>query len=208
MSAAPAPKVGIIDYGSGNLRSVANALNRCGCQPEVFQEAAKAGQFDALVLPGVGSFGDCMTNLQNSRLDSLVKDWISSDKPFLGICVGYQLLFERSAESEGPAGLGVFEGAVVRFPSHVGKIPQMGWNTIETTPGDLLYQGVAHPAHVYFVHSYYPEPKDTKLVNAWCDYGLRFAAGIHYGRLFATQFHPEKSQATGLKILGNFINTI
>lgn len=164
---------------------------------------------DAVVLPGVGAFGDCARNLRERGLETALKEWLSAGRPYLGICLGYQLLFESSEESPGACGLGVFPGRVVRFPAAAGKIPHMGWNAVRPCgAGGRLFEGCPQPAYVYFVHSYFPVPEEASLVGCRCTYGVEFAAGITKGRITATQFHPEKSQGTGLRILRNFLADI
>ncbi len=163
---------------------------------------------DALIVPGQGSFGDCARNLRATGLWEPIRVWIAADRPFLGICVGYQLLFESSEESPEEPGLGVFAGTVRRFPRNDLKIPHMGWNRLTCQPADRLYRDLTDPIEVYFVHSFYPDPVDRSIVSATCDYGLTFAASVSRGNLSATQFHPEKSQRTGLAILTNFIDSI
>lgn len=162
---------------------------------------------DALVVPGVGSFGDCAANLRAAGLWEPVRAWAAAGRPYLGICLGYQLLFESSEESPGVPGLGVLAGRVVRFPAGPLKVPHMGWNPLRDLRGPL-YEGLPDGTPMYFVHSFYPAPADAGLVSAWCDYGGRFAASVSTGALHATQFHPEKSQAAGLAVLRNFQKTI
>jgi len=203
------PRVAVLDYRRGNLRSVENAILQVGGDPVRVVSGGENGCFDAAVLPGVGAFGDCVANLREHGLDRWVLDWISQDKPFLGICVGYQLLFEGSEESPGMSGLGVFSGSVRKFPVSVGKIPHMGWNTLGLTEnGSLFGAGLSSQPYVYFVHSYYPEPAEDSHVAAWCEYGgIRFAAASCRRNIWATQFHPEKSQKVGLALLRNFLES-
>jgi imidazole glycerol-phosphate synthase subunit HisH len=207
-----APLIGIVDYGRGNLRSVQKALETAGARtcwlpnPEAFASTRP----EALVLPGVGSFGDCANSLEARGLFRPLRDWLEGGRPFLGICLGYQILFESSEESPGVAGLGFWKGVVRRFPSSVGKIPHMGWNELKPAAYSPLltdWSAIASPS-VYFVHSFYPEPEDRTLVTAWCDYGGDFAAAAGWGAVQAFQFHPEKSQATGLHLLRNFVATL
>lgn len=199
--------IALIDYGSGNLRSVEKALRKVGADVQLVRGADGLTRFDAMVLPGVGAFDDCITALQRQELYAPIRAFIASGKPFLGICVGYQALFNKSEEFNSRAdGLGVFEGTVVRFGKHPGlKIPQIGWNQLQITrPNCPLYEGVNDGAYVYFVHSYYPRPKDDSIVVTQTHYGDVFASSIWKGNVFATQFHPEKSQEVGLRILKNF----
>jgi len=201
------PTLALVDYGSGNLRSVAKALEACGASVRLATSDADLSHADAVVVPGVGSFGDCARNLSESGLRQPILEWLQNDKPYLGICLGYQLLFQSSEESPGAEGLGFFEGRVIRFPESPLKIPHMGWNTLERTSGPL-YASAAPSAAYYFVHSYYPAPEDASLVSAWCDYGGVFAASISRGRVHATQFHPEKSQKAGLELLSGFLRAL
>ncbi|MFC7337173.1 imidazole glycerol phosphate synthase subunit HisH [Haloferula chungangensis] len=200
-------KVGIIDYGAGNLRSVANAVQSLGIEPRVFSTPDGFDGLTHVILPGVGAFGDSMEELTRRGLDEPIRKWISEDKPFFGICVGYQLLFESGEESPGIAGLGVFKGNVCRFPEDGRKIPHMGWNAaVATNESDSEWDGLGASPFFYFVHSYYPEPQDQSLVAMRTDYeGLSFASAIRRGKLLATQFHPEKSQKAGLRLLENFL---
>ncbi len=199
------PTLALVDYGSGNLRSVAKAFEACGAVVRLATSDADLADADAVVVPGVGSFGDCARNLSESGLKEPILEWLKSDKPYLGICLGYQLLFQSSEESPGAEGLGFFKGQVVRFPHSQLKVPHMGWNTLERTRGPLY----ADPSSsYYFVHSYYPAPEDSDLVSAWCDYGGGFAASISCGKTHATQFHPEKSQKAGLELLRGFLRAL
>lgn len=204
------PTIGLIDYGSGNLRSVGKALEHIGAQVKAVDTGANANGFDAMVLPGVGAFGDCVRQLKERALWEPCGAWVTSGKPFLGICLGYQVLFESSEECPGIEGLGIFKGPVTKFDETQGiKVPHMGWNSLEIPEnGKALSCGLEANPFVYFVHSFRPEPADVSLVAAWCDYGGKFAAAIACGSVFATQFHPEKSQATGLTILTNFMQSI
>ncbi len=203
---AASPRVAVIDYGSGNLRSVEKALQQAGADimrcgsPEGLEECA------AIVLPGVGSFGDCARSLHERGLTEPLRAWLAADRPYLGICLGYQILFEGSEESPGVEGLGHWRGPVVRFPAQPGlKVPHMGWNSLERGVPEALFDGLVEPVHVYFVHSYFPAPVDDSIVTARCSHGVRFAAAAGRGRVRGVQFHPEKSQATGLRMLENFV---
>jgi imidazole glycerol phosphate synthase glutamine amidotransferase subunit len=200
-------KLGVIDYGSGNLRSVCKALEAAGSCPSLVTEPSGLIGLDAIVVPGVGAFAHCAENLRATGLWNPVRDWALSGRPYLGICLGYQLLFESSEESPGVEGLGVLKGRVMRFPGLGLKVPHMGWNTLSKTAGPL-YKGLSGEVSMYFVHSYYPVPADSSLVSAWTDYGLSFAAGVSSGALHAVQFHPEKSQSAGLALLRNFLSTL
>lgn len=202
-----ARSVGVVDYGSGNLRSVSKALEAAGARTRLISNPVELEGVDAVVVPGVGAFGDCASNLRATGLWEPLKEWIGAGRPYLGICLGYQLLFESSEESPGVAGLGMVPGRVVRFSGGGLKVPHMGWNMLTGLRGPL-YQGLPGEIPVYFVHSSYPVPEEASLVSATCEYGTRFAAGISRGALHATQFHPEKSQAAGLAILRNFLATL
>ncbi len=203
------PVIALINYDSGNLRSVSQSLVAAGAEVRLVGAPDAIQGADAVVLPGVGSFGDAAASLKSRGLWDPVRDWVAADRPFLGICLGYQLLFESGEESPGVEGFGIFPGKVVRFENTGLKIPHMGWNTISpVNPGGDLWRGLPPDPHVFFVHSYYPAPDDDSLVSSYCDYGVRFAASIRRGRVRATQFHPEKSQETGLAILRNFISSL
>ena len=200
--------IAVIDTGICNLRSVTKALEAVGAVPVVVRTPSEldASGAEGLVLPGVGSLRDCVFSLRSSGLDAAVKQWIKLDRPFLGVCLGMQALFEQSEEG-GVKGLGVFAGRVVRFnlPAPL-KIPHMGWNTVRFLQEDSpLREGLDDEGEsFYFVHSYHCVPQDRSLVLAECDYGSPFVAAIGRGRVFATQFHPEKSQLKGLKVYRNF----
>jgi len=209
------PTLAVIDYGMGNLRSVAKALEAVGANVRVVTRPEEVGtasdaavpEVAGLVLPGVGALADCISALRASGFDQKIREWIAADRPFLGICLGMQALFESS--EEGPAeGLGIFPGTVRRFrlpPEY--KVPHMGWNTVRFTQLDspLLAGLEAEGEAFYFVHSYYCAPRDQDLVLAECDYGGAFTAAIAHGRCYATQFHPEKSQSRGLQLYRNFV---
>jgi glutamine amidotransferase len=199
--------IALLDYGSGNLRSVEKALRKVGADVNVIDRPEGMKHARAAVLPGVGAFDDCITAMQRQELLDAVKHFIASGRPFLGICVGYQALFERSEEFNScAAGLGLFKGSVVRFAEKPGlKIPQIGWNQIEIVPSTCpLFKGLSSGSYVYFVHSFFPRPEDRSMVAAWTTYGETFASAIWRDNVFATQFHPEKSQKVGLQLLQNF----
>ena len=199
----------LLDYGSGNLRSVQKALTKVGADVRVTKSPAGLDGARGLVLPGVGAFDDCVNAMAKQELLGAAREWIRSGKPFLGICVGYQALFESSAEFNScAAGLGVFQGKVVRFNQRDGlKVPQIGWNQLDIARPDCpLYRGIDNGSYVYFVHSFYPQPVDESIVATRTTYGGTFASSVWKDNVFATQFHPEKSQAVGLKLLENFMN--
>ena len=200
-------RIALINYGMGNLRSVSQALQAVGADVHVCASPADVGEADGLVLPGVGALADCVGALRASGFDGFVRDWIAADRPFLGVCLGLQALFEHSEEGD-VAGLGIFPGRVVRFrrPADF-KVPHMGWNTVAfSDPTSPLIAGLrAEGESFYFVHSYHVVPEDPALTFGTCDYGGTFTAAIARGRCFATQFHPEKSQGTGLALYRNFV---
>ena len=210
MSQGSFPEIGLVDYGSGNLRSVKRAIEHSGGDCKLVHSRDDAGTCGALVVPGVGSFGDCARQLQEAGLWDFIGEWIRDDRPYLGICLGYQLLFESSEESPGVAGLGILEGKVVHFTRGGGlKIPHMGWNQLQIRmPDDRLMRGLGKSSDFYFVHSYYPVTADASIVTATCNYGVEFAASVTRRNLSAVQFHPEKSQELGLAMLRNFIGSI
>lgn len=201
------PEIAVIDTGICNLRSVTKALEAVGAAPLVVRKPSEIPpSAQALVLPGVGALRDCVGSLRASGLGETVREWIAEDRPFLGVCLGMQALFEHSEEGD-VTGLGIYPGKVVKFrrPAEF-KIPHMGWNTLSfRVSGSPLAAGLTDDAAFYFVHSYYCEPTDPGLVLADCDYGGPFTAAIARGRAFATQFHPEKSQAKGLQVYRNFV---
>lgn len=204
-----APLLGLIDYGSGNLRSVSKALLKIGARVELLDSPERLDEMDAVVLPGVGAFGDCARQLHERGLWDPIANWLEAERPFLGICLGYQLLFESSEETPGVAGFGRFAGAVRRFQSDTLKVPQIGWNALQfTQPGARLWQGLEDGSHVYFVHSYYPRPIDEAVVSARTEYGELFAAAVEQDKTMGVQFHPEKSQETGLLMLSNFVSSV
>lgn len=201
--------IALIDYGSGNLRSVEKALAKVGGDVRIVSAPADVLAADAVILPGVGAFGDCVSNLAKLRLVDAIRDFIASKRPFLGICVGLQMLFESGDESHSIPGLCVLPGTVPRFPNGELKVPHMGWNQLRIKRPDCpLLRGVPDGSHVYFVHSYYGQPRDNSVVAASTEYGVEFAAAIWRDNIFATQFHPEKSQAVGLQMLSNFVKLL
>ena len=201
--------VAIVDYGMGNLRSVQKAFERLGHAAEVTRDADRIGEAPAVVLPGVGAFGACMTNLTTLGLVEPVRHAIARGRPFLGICLGMQLLFDESEEFGPVGGLGVLRGRVVRFPpSPELKVPHMGWNAVRIARRAPALGGIEDGDYVYFVHSYYPVPADPAVVATTTGYGVEFASSVARDNLFACQFHPEKSQRVGLRILENFVGVV
>ncbi|MHA3775526.1 imidazole glycerol phosphate synthase subunit HisH [Verrucomicrobiota bacterium sgz303538] len=200
--------IALIDYGSGNIRSVYNALRHEGADIQLVSAPGELAKAHAVVLPGVGAFGDCVKGLQVRGLWEPMQDWMNSGKPFLGICVGYQLLFEESEESPGVQGFGFFKGKVKKFSTPGLKVPQIGWNQLQfTQPEHVLWRGLPTNAHVYFVHSYFPQPEDATVITSRSTYGETFAASAARDNVAAVQFHPEKSQDVGLGILRNFVQS-
>lgn len=200
--------IALLDYGSGNLRSVHKALVKVGADVRVVTRPGDLVDAQAAVLPGVGAFDDCLQALQKQELVEATLRFIQSGRFFLGICVGYQALFERSEEfNSGMPGLGLFKGTVVRFSEKSGlKIPQIGWNRLEEVRTDCpLFRGISEGSYVYFVHSFFPKPSDASIIATRTTYGETFASSIWSGNVFATQFHPEKSQLVGLRLLSNFV---
>jgi glutamine amidotransferase len=200
--------IALLDYGSGNLRSVHKALLKVGADVRIVKSPGEIGDAQAMVLPGVGAFDDCINALRKQELLEAARNFIKSGKPFLGICVGYQALFEKSEEFNScAAGLGIFKGSVIRFSEKNGlKIPQIGWNQIQITKPDCpLFRGVADGSYVYFVHSFYPQPLDQTITATRTEYSDTFASSVWRDNVFATQFHPEKSQRVGLQLLKNFV---
>jgi glutamine amidotransferase len=201
--------IALLDYGSGNLRSVHKALLKVGADVRIAQHPEEMRDAAAAVLPGVGAFDDCIHAMEKQALLEASRQFIKSGRPFLGICVGYQALFEKSAEFNScAAGLGIFQGNVVRFSNGNGlKVPQIGWNQLEIVQAKCpLFQGVENGSYVYFVHSFFPNPSDSSIVATETNYGETFASSIWQDNIFATQFHPEKSQKVGLQLIKNFVD--
>ena len=198
--------VAIIDYDAGNIKSVQKALAKLGQEAQITSEAEKILAADRIILPGVGAFGDAMQNLRARGLDGVIHRAVDAGIPFLGICLGQQLLFERSDEAPGVEGLGILEGEILRIPAAKGlKIPHMGWNSLHLSHGGRLFRGVEEQSYVYFVHSYYLKARDGDIVKASTEYGVEIHASVEKDNVFACQFHPEKSGGAGLRILGNFL---
>lgn len=194
----------IINYGTGNLKSIKNGFSKIGENAVISDDIYEMEKADALILPGVGAFGSAMEHLKNYK--DLIHDHINSGKPFLGVCLGQQILFSESEESEGVKGLDVLKGEVLRLPEGL-KIPHMGWNNLEIKNKCSLLEGIDND-YMYFVHSYYVKPEDENIIAATTNYGIDVPAAICKDNVFATQFHPEKSGEIGLNILKNFINNI
>ena len=198
--------VAIIDYGAGNIKSVENAVKFLGHDAVLTRDSEVILSADHVILPGVGAFGDAMGKLKEYGLTNVIYDVVDKKIPFLGICLGLQLMFESSDESKGVAGLGLLKGKILRIPEKEGlKIPHMGWNNIKVREDSRLFQGLPENPYVYFVHSYYLKAEDESVVAAMTDYSVNIHAAVEKDNLFACQFHPEKSSDTGLKILKNFI---
>jgi glutamine amidotransferase len=213
-------RIGIIDYGMGNLGSVSNACKFLGLDAEIISAPGQMDSCRAVILPGVGAFGDCMAHLTEHGFVSPIQKWIASGKPFMGICLGLQALFQTSEETPGVEGLGIFKGSVKRFSfnaaaasgrcaeagglSHL-KIPQIGWNAVNQKKPDCpMFAGVDDGAYFYFVHSFYVAPEDQGIVAGETGYGIKYCSAVWKDNVFAVQFHPEKSQAAGLQMLKNF----
>ena len=195
--------IAVLDYGIGNLRSAEKALQHLGVDAALTTDPAVARRAAGVVLPGVGAFGRCMEQLRESGLESVVHEAVEAGKPFLGICIGMQMLFDASEEAPGCPGLGIIPGEVRRLVTSE-RLPHMGWNTLTVRPGSALLDGIPEGAWLYFVHSYAPVPDDESVVAATTDYGGAVVAAVERGALWATQFHPEKSAANGLRLLTNF----
>ncbi|MDF2800261.1 MAG: Imidazole glycerol phosphate synthase subunit HisH [Anaerocolumna sp.] len=197
--------IAIIDYDAGNLKSVEKALHILGHETIISRDRDEILNADKVILPGVGAFGQAMANLERYQLDRVVAEVVGLNKPFLGICLGLQLLFEQSDEAPGVKGLGVLKGKILKIPDCEGiKIPHMGWNSLTIKKDARIFRGIENNSYVYFVHSFYLKADNETEVAATTEYSTRIHASVESGNLFACQFHPEKSGATGLKILENF----
>lgn len=198
--------IAIIDYDAGNIKSVEKALQKLGADVVITKEAEVILNADKVILPGVGAFGDAMTNLMKYGLDEVIRQVVAKGTPFLGICLGLQLLFERSDETPGVKGLGVLKGEILRIPEKEElKIPHMGWNSLHFQNDGRLFRGLEEQSYVYFVHSYYLKAIEEEIVKATTNYSVNIHASVENGNVFACQFHPEKSSDVGLKILKNFV---
>ena len=200
--------IALVDYDAGNVKSVEKAIEKLGGEFILTSDPETVRNADAVILPGVGNFGDCMDKLISRGLDKAIRSFASSGKPFLGICVGLQLLFDESEESPGVPGLGILKGKIRRFPvSDELKVPQIGWNNIISCKG-RLFDGINEGTYFYFVHSYYLEAANPSIVTSRAEYGVTFDSSVESGNVFATQFHPEKSSDAGLKVLKNFLDLV
>lgn len=197
--------IAVIDYGAGNLQSVLKALRFIGCEAGIAADRGTLLKAEGAILPGVGSFADAMACMRQSGLEPAVLAYVQSGKPLLGICLGLQLLFEESQESLGAKGLGLLKGSIARIPAGKGlKVPHMGWNSLSILRDEGLFRGLKAEPYVYFVHSYYLQAENREIVTSQTEYGVTIDASIQYQNVYATQFHPEKSGAVGLKMLRNF----
>lgn len=198
--------IAIIDYDAGNIKSVEKALQKLGAEVVITKNAEVILQAEKVILPGVGAFGDAMANLKKFGLDKVIYQVVEKGTPFLGICLGLQLLFERSDETPGVEGLGILKGEILRIPDKEDlKIPHMGWNSLHLQNQGRLFQGLPEQSYVYFVHSYYLKAEEEEIVKATTDYSVNIHASVEKNNVFACQFHPEKSSDVGLKILKNFV---
>ena len=198
--------ISILDYDAGNIKSVEKALEFLGEKAVITRDRDVIMSSDKVILPGVGAFGDAMNKIREYNLDKVIYDYVDSGKPFLGICLGLQLLYKTSEESPDAVGLGILDGEILRIPDAPGlKIPQIGWNSLSITPGAKLFKGVPDNSYVYFVHSYYLKSKNIEDVAASTEYSVNIHASVEKDNVFACQFHPEKSSSVGLQILKNFI---
>lgn len=199
--------IAIIDYDAGNIMSVQNALKKLGAQMILTRDEKTILSADKVILPGVGSFGDCMDNLNKYNLVEVIKDVVAKGTPFLGVCLGLQLMFEESEESPGVKGLGLLKGQIKRIPEgEYKKIPHMGWNSLELKRKGRLFDGIPDNPYVYFVHSYYLDAADKSIVVGTTEYNVSIDATVEKDNIFGCQFHPEKSSDVGLKILKNFVD--
>jgi glutamine amidotransferase len=204
---ARAPRIAVVDYGIGNLRSAHKALVHVGADAQLTSSPREITAADAVVLPGVGAFGACMDALRARNLEPVIREFVATSRPFLGICVGMQMLFDDSDESPGVRGLGIIPGSVRYIPAGV-KLPQMQWNRLRIERDDPLFGAAGDEAWMYFVHSLHAVPRDPSVVVATCEYGTTVNAAFRSGNVWATQFHPEKSSVAGLACLANFARLV
>lgn len=198
--------VAIIDYGAGNLQSVKKALDFLGYESKITSDKDEIAAASHVILPGVGSFADAMESIREKKLEETIKRAADGTKPFLGICLGLQLLFEESEESPGVKGLGIFNGKIVKIPDTSLKVPHIGWNSVSIKQDNGIFSGINEDSYFYFVHSFYLKGADEDIVAATTQYGVEIECAVQKGKVCATQFHPEKSGETGLKLLKNFIS--
>ena len=201
--------IGVIDYGAGNLRSVCNSLKKLSVDCHVVKAPSDLNKIQTMIFPGVGSFGDSSDQLKKQSLFEPIREWIINDRPFLGICIGFQMLFDSSEESPGSEGLGIIPGKVIKFSEQKNlKVPHMGWNEVQIKNlNDPVWQKIDDLTHFYFVHSYFPKPDNPEVSSSTTGYGVDFTSSIRFGNIFGTQFHPEKSQKSGLRLLENFLKS-
>lgn len=201
--------IGVIDYGAGNLRSVCNSLKKLSVDCHVVKAPSDLNKIQTMIFPGVGSFGDSSDQLKKQSLFEPIREWIINDRPFLGICIGFQMLFDSSEESPGSEGLGIIPGKVIKFSEQTSlKVPHMGWNKVQIKNlNDPVWQKIDDLTHFYFVHSYFPKPDNPGVSSSTTGYGVDFTSSIRYGNIFGTQFHPEKSQKSGLCLIENFLKS-
>jgi imidazole glycerol phosphate synthase glutamine amidotransferase subunit len=196
-------KIAVLDYDIGNVKSVIKALEFVGAKAVLTDHPEEILKSAGLVVPGVSAFGACIEKLRQKKIFEFLQEYLVSGRRYLGICLGYQILFEGSEESPGVPGLKIFHGYVRKFSPGV-RIPHIGWNSVEQARKTISYDGIPNDSFFYFVHSYFPEPADKRIISGWCEYGERFAASIESQNIWAVQFHPEKSSKNGLKLLENF----
>ena len=201
--------IGVIDYGAGNLRSVCNSLKKLSVDCHVVKAPSDLNKIETMIFPGVGSFGDSSDQLKKQSLFEPIREWIITDRPFLGICIGFQMLFDSSEESPGSEGLGIIPGKVIKFSEQKNlKVPHMGWNEVQIKNlDDPVWQKIDDLTHFYFVHSYFPKPDNPEVSSSTTGYGVNFTSSIRFGNIFGTQFHPEKSQKSGLRLIENFLKS-
>ena len=201
--------IGVIDYGAGNLRSVCNSLKKLSVDCHVVKAPSDLNKIETMIFPGVGSFGDSSDQLKKQSLFEPIREWIINDRPFLGICIGFKMLFDSSEESPGSEGLGIIPGKVIKFSEQKNlKVPHMGWNEVQIKNlDDPVWQKIDDLTHFYFVHSYFPKPDNPEVSSSTTGYGVDFTSSIRFGNIFGTQFHPEKSQKSGLRLIENFLKS-